>query len=189
MHFEEKTIEREEIYQGAVVHLVKDKVALPDDKGQGYREIILHNGGVSVLAITPERRIVLVKQYRKAVEEVSIEIPAGKLEPGESVDKKAAALRELEEETHYTGDLQQIAQFYSAIGFCNEEITLFLGNHLTRVANPRPHDPDETLEVLEVSLAEALDFIAQGAIKDAKTIIAIQYAQIHLAKSLGLFES
>ncbi|KXT75885.1 NUDIX hydrolase [Streptococcus sp. DD12] len=189
MDFEEKTIAREEIFQGAVVHLVKDKVALPDKKGESYREIILHNGGVSVLAITPEGRIVLVKQYRKAVEEVSIEIPAGKLEPGEARDKKAAALRELEEETHYTGDLRQIAQFYSAIGFCNEEITLFLGEQLTRVTNPRPHDPDETLELLEVTLAEALELIAQGHIKDAKTIIAIQYAQLNLAETLGQSES
>ena len=98
--------------------------------------------------------MILVKQYRKAIEATSYEIPAGKLEVGENADPQAAALRELEEETGYTGDLEMLYDFYSAIGFCNEKIKLYKASQLTKVENPRPQDEDETLQLFEVSLEE-----------------------------------
>ena len=122
--------------------------------------------------------MILVRQYRKAIEATSYEIPAGKLEVGENADPKAAALRELEEETGYTGELELLYDFYSAIGFCNERIRLYSASHLTKVENPRPQDDDETLEVLEVSLEEAKNLIQSGHICDAKTIMAIQYWEL-----------
>ena len=125
--------------------------------------------------MTAEDKIVLVKQYRKAIEAVSYEIPAGKLEVGENADPMAAALRELEEEVAYTAKLELLYDFYSAIGFCNEKLKLYLASDLTKVENPRPQDDDETLEVLEVSLEEAKNLIQSGHICDAKTIMAIQY--------------
>lgn len=178
MEFEEKTISRKEIYKGPIFQLVQDQVELPSGKGTAQRDLIFHNGAVCVLAVTQENKIVLVKQYRKAIEKVSVEIPAGKLEVGEYADPEAAALRELEEEAAYTGKLTLLYDFYSAIGFCNERLKLYLAIDLSKVKNPRPQDEDETLELLEVSLEEAKQLIQSGDICDAKTIMAIQYWEL-----------
>lgn len=178
MEFEEKTLSRKEIYTGPIFQLVQDQVELPAGKGIAQRDLIFHNGAVCVLAVTAENKIVLVKQYRKAIEKVSYEIPAGKLEVGENTDPEAAALRELEEEAAYTGKLSLLYDFYSAIGFCNERLRLYLASDLTKVENPRPQDEDETIELLEVSLEEAKALIQSGHICDAKTIMAIQYWEL-----------
>lgn len=178
MNFEEKTIERTEIYQGPIFKVVKDVVELPDGKGQAGRDLIFHNGAVALLPVTAENKLILVKQYRKAIEATSYEIPAGKLEIGENADPATAALRELEEETGYTGDLNLLYDFYTAIGFCNEKIKLYRVSNLTKVENPRPQDPDETLQLFEVTLAEAKALIQSGDICDAKTIMAIQYWEL-----------
>ena len=159
MEFEEKTVQRTEIYQGPIFKVVQDQVELPEGKGQAQRDLIFHNGAVAVIALT------------------SYEIPAGKLELGENADPQAAALRELEEETGYTGQLELVYDFYSAIGFCNEKIKLYSASHLTKVENPRPQDEDETLELFEVSLEEAHQLLQNGDICDAKTIMALQYWQ------------
>jgi len=152
MEFEEKTVQRTEIYQGPIFKVVQDQVELPEGKGQAQRDLIFHNGAVAVIAITPENKMILVKQYRKAIEATSYEIPAGKLEVGENADPHAAALRELEEETGYTGQLELVYDFYSAIGFCNEKIKLY-----------------------KASLEEAHQLLQNGDICDAKTIMALQY--------------
>ncbi len=178
MEFEEKTLSRKEIYKGPIFQLVQDQVELPAGKGTAQRDLIFHNGAVCVLAVTAENKIVLVKQYRKAIEKVSVEIPAGKLEVGENTKPEAAALRELEEEAAYTGKLSLLYDFYSAIGFCNERLRLYLASDLIKVDNPRPQDEDETLELLEVSLEEAKALIQSGHICDAKTIMAIQYWEL-----------
>lgn len=175
MEFEEKTVQRTEIYQGPIFKVVQDQVELPEGKGQAQRDLIFHNGAVAVIALTPEKKLILVKQYRKAIEATSYEIPAGKLEVGENADPHAAALRELEEETGYTGQLELVYDFYSAIGFCNEKIKLYKASQLTKVENPRPQDEDETLQLFEVSLEEANQLLQNGDICDAKTIMALQY--------------
>ncbi|KXT75121.1 ADP-ribose pyrophosphatase [Streptococcus sp. DD10] len=181
MNFEEKTIERTEIYQGPIFTVVTDKVELPDGKGNAQRDLIFHKGAVALLPVTDEGKLLLVKQYRKAIEATSYEIPAGKLEIGEDQDPATAALRELEEETGYTGKLELLYDFYTAIGFCNEKIKLYQVSQLKKVENPRPQDEDETLEIYEVSLNEAKSLIVSGEVCDAKTIIAIQsWELLHL---------
>ena len=125
------------------------------------------------------KKLILVKQYRKAIEAISYEIPAGKLEVGEITDPVAAALRELEEETAYTGKLELLYDFYSAIGFCNERIKLYVATNLKPVENPRPLDDDEFLELYELTYEECMELVASGAIQDAKTIIALQYYALH----------
>ena len=177
MEFEEKTVQRTEIYQGPIFKVVQDQVELPEGKGQAQRDLIFHNGAVAVIALTPENKLILVKLYRKAIEATSYEIPAGKLEVGENADPHAAALRELEEETGYTGQLELVYDFYSAIGFCNEKIKLYKASQLTKVENPRPQDEDETLQLFEVSLEEAHQLLQNGDICDATTIMALQYWQ------------
>ncbi|BCP62343.1 NUDIX hydrolase [Streptococcus suis] len=178
MNFEEKTIERTEIFKGHIFDVVVDDVQLPDGT-MSKRELIFHRGAVCILAVTPEGKMILVKQYRKAIERAIYEIPAGKLELGEEDTLEDAALRELEEETGYTSDkLTLLADFYSAIGFCNERIRLYLADNLIKVENPRPMDEDEVIELHEVTLEEALNLVATGDICDAKTIMAIQYLQL-----------
>lgn len=179
MEFEEKTIRRETIYEGKIFTVAVDDVELPNDLGQAKRELIFHRGAVCVLAVTPEYKIILVKQYRKAIERLSLEIPAGKLEMGEAGSEKAAALRELEEETGYTAEnLDLLYDFYSAIGFCDERLRLYVAKGLTKVEHPREKDADETIEILYLTLEEAKQAIAAGEIVDAKTIIAIQYFEL-----------
>lgn len=179
MEFEEKTIQRKEIFKGKIFDVVVDDVELPNGLGQAKRELIFHKGAVCVLAITPEGKLILVKQYRKAIEKISYEIPAGKLEVGEAGSEEEAALRELEEETGYTSpELTLLYDFYSAIGFCNERLRLYLADNLIKVENPRPQDVDEVIKLYEVTVEEALDLVASGDICDAKTIMAIQYYQL-----------
>ena len=92
MDFEEKTLKRESKFKGHIFEVAVDEVLLPDGKTAG-RELIFHKGAVAVLAVTPEGKIIIVKQYRKAIEAVSYEIPAGKLEVGEAGDEMAASNR------------------------------------------------------------------------------------------------
>ena len=179
MEFEEKTLSRKEIYQGPIFKLVQDQVELPEGKGTAQRDLIFHNGAVCVLAVTAEDKIILVKQYRKAIEAVSYEIPAGKLEVGENADPMAAALRELEEEVAYTAKLELLYDFYSAIGFCNEKIKLYLATNLEKVDNPRPQDNDEVIELFELTYDECMELVRSGDIEDAKTLIALQYFALH----------
>ena len=91
----------------------------------------------------------------------------------------SAAARELEEETGYTGDLELLYEFYTAIGFCNEKIKLYLANNLQKVANPRPQDDDEVLEIFELDYNECMDLVKSGDIEDAKTLIALQFYALH----------
>lgn len=182
MNFEEKTVKRTEIFDGHIFKVVLDEVELPDGKGRAPRELVFHKGAVAVLAVTAEDKLILVRQYRKAIEKVSLELPAGKLEIGEAGSEEQAALRELEEETGYTSDgLTLLYDFYSAIGFCNERIALYLAENLIKVDNPRPQDADEIIELLELTLEEAKACIVSGEICDAKTIIALQYFELSRA--------
>lgn len=113
MHkYEEKTLKTEEIFNGKILHVQVLEVELPDGK-TSKREIIKHPGAVCVLAVTNEHKVVMVEQYRKAAERALIEIPAGKLEPGE--DPLEAAKRELEEETGYAcAKLEPVTAFYTS---------------------------------------------------------------------------
>lgn len=180
MKFEEKTLERETVFKGKFFDVVVDKVALPENKGESRREMVLHNGAVAVLAVTPEDKIILVKQYRKPIEKVTYEIPAGKLESTETGAEKLAALRELEEETGYIGELEFISSFYTAIGFCNAKTHLFWATNLMLVEKPKAQDFDETVERLEVTYEECQRMMSLGQIEDAKTIIALQYYAMNL---------
>ena len=98
MTFEEKTIKSERIYEGAIINLRRDEVTVQN--GTSMREIIEHNGGAVLAAVTSEGKLVMVRQYRKPAGRVMLEVPAGKIDLGESAE--AAAKRELKEETGYT---------------------------------------------------------------------------------------
>lgn len=171
--FEEKTIKTEKIFDGKIITLQVDDVTLPNGE-TSKREIIKHPGAVAVIAITKENKIVLVEQYRKPLEKSLVEIPAGKLEPGEN--PMIAAIRELEEETGYTtNNLSFITSFYTSPGFADELLHLYITDDIVKVDQPRALDDDEFVEVLELTLDEAKQYVEEERIHDVKTAYAVLY--------------
>ncbi|GGL46655.1 NUDIX domain-containing protein [Sporolactobacillus putidus] len=170
----EKKIESTEIFKGRVVHLLVDKVGLPNGN-DATREVVRHPGAVAIIAVTEDEKMLLVRQYRYPLDKIIYEIPAGKLEPGENPDD--SAMRELEEETgHQCEQLERIASFYSSPGFSDELLNIYFTNTLT---NGRQHlDDDEFLEVYAVDLGEAVQMVRDHRIADAKTVYAVQYMQL-----------
>jgi ADP-ribose pyrophosphatase len=176
---EEKTLSSEKIYSGKVISLQVDEVELPNGK-IAKRELIKHPGAVAIIAITDENKIVMVEQYRKALEQTIIEIPAGKLERGEQPD--VCAKRELEEETSYECEsLELLNSFYTSPGFANEIVHVFLAKGLTKMEDAAGLDEDEFVNLMELTIEEALQAIEDKKIYDAKTIFAVQYLQLQEA--------
>lgn len=172
--FYEKTLATKEIFDGRVINLVVHDVELPDGN-KSKREIVNHPGAVAVIAITKENKILLINQFRKPLEKSIVEIPAGKLEPGE--DPLDCAKRELEEETGYkANDIELITSFYTSPGFANELVYLYFTDKIE--VGEMNFDEDEFIEVMEVSLKEAEDLIDKQLIHDAKTMFAIQYLKL-----------
>ena len=165
----ERTISSRLIYQGRIVNLRVDTVVLPSGR-TSTREIVEHRGAVAMLAVDDQRRVLLVRQFRKPIERELLEIPAGTLDPGE--DPLAAAHRELLEETGYTARrMERIAGFYSAPGFCTEYLHVYLATELTGgVAQP---EEDEVLSVVPVPLEAAWAMVDRGEICDAKSLIGL----------------
>jgi ADP-ribose pyrophosphatase len=177
--FEEKTITSETIFEGKVIKLQVDEVKLPDGK-TSRRELIKHPGAVAIIALTDEGKLVLVEQYRKAMERSLVEIPAGKLEKGE--EPAASAVRELEEETGYECEkMEWLTSFYTSPGFADELVHVFVAKNLKKKENAAGLDEDEFVELMELTLAQAEQFMKEGKIKDAKTAYAIQYLQLKQA--------
>lgn len=180
--FEEKTITRKKIFKGKIIDVYLDDVSLPKG-GTGKRELVFHNGGVGLLAITSENKIVLVKQFRKPLEKVVLEIPAGKIENGEGHSPAETGVRELEEETGYRAQrLEHLTSMYLSPGFSNEMLHVYHAIDLEKVEHPLPQDEDEVLEIFELTLTEAKEKMATQEICDAKTIFAIQYWELLLEK-------
>lgn len=169
----EKTIKTETIYQGKVIHLHLEEVQLPNGK-TASREIVRHPGAVAVIAITPQDKMIFVRQFRKPLDKVILEIPAGKLEKAE--DPLECAKRELFEETGYqAGEMSFVHKFYTSPGFADELLYIYEGTNLTAgVAKP---DEDEFVDLVELSLDEAFERIESGEIIDAKTILAVYHWQ------------
>ncbi|GAB1613114.1 ADP-ribose pyrophosphatase [Mammaliicoccus lentus] len=171
MKLTEDTISKELIYEGKIFKVEKHEIKLPNGETSS-RDVVLHNGAVAVLAITPEKEVLVVEQFRKAMEKVLIEIPAGKLEIGE--ERKSAALRELEEETGYIAeDLELIGEVYGSPGFCNEKISIYLADNLSE--GKMKLDEDEFLDIKKYTIEEVKNLLLSQKIEDAKTMIAFQY--------------
>ncbi len=168
MDYTEKTIATREIYNGRIIHITEDTVVLPDGKKAG-RELVLHSGGVGVLALDEDKNVLMVEQYRKPYDEMVLEIPAGKLEPEE--DPQLAGLRELREETGYKANkITYLGKCYPTPGYCSEVINLYFAEELEYVGQNL--DEGEFLSVEKISLNRLLDMIMENEIYDAKTIVA-----------------
>ncbi|WP_404329180.1 NUDIX hydrolase [Mesobacillus maritimus] len=173
---EEKTLHTEQIFSGRVISLQVEEVELPNGK-TSKREIIKHPGAVAVIAITDDEKIVMVEQYRKALERTIIEIPAGKLEKDE--EPKGCAIRELEEETGYEcQNIDWLISFYTSPGFADELVHLYVATGLKKKIDAAALDEDEFVNVVEVSLGEAVELMKDQKIYDAKTAFAVQYLQL-----------
>ncbi len=152
-----------------MINLRLDVVSLPSG-GRAQREIIEHPGASAVAAVLGNKKLLLVKQYRKPFEEFLLEIPAGKLNAGESAEECAA--RELEEETGYAAsELVEIMDFYPSPGYSNEKIKIFKAVGL--VKTKKMPDPDEFIQTVEVGMKDAVSYVKTGKIKDGKTVAAI----------------
>lgn len=174
----EKTIGSQEIFNGKVIRLQVDEVELPNGQ-PAKREIVRHPGAVAVIAITPEDRMVFVRQFRKPLDKTILEIPAGKLEKGE--DPMCCAKRELNEETGYKAqDVKFVSKFYTSPGFADELLYIYEGISLE--AGEAQPDQDEFVELVELTLEEAFERIETGDIIDAKTIFAVYYWQNQVLK-------
>jgi ADP-ribose pyrophosphatase len=172
MDFTEETISSKEVLNGRIIKVKVDTVELPDGR-QSTREIVEHPGAVAIVAIDNEGRVVLVRQYRKPVESLLLEIPAGTLLKDE--DPLLCAQRELREETGFTAaSWEKILSYYSSPGFCDERLHLYLASGLT--PGETNLDEDEFVETMHVPLPSAYQLIFQGQIADGKSIIGIQYA-------------
>lgn len=169
---ERKTLQSEYIYRGRVVSLRLDTVQMPN----GHvvkREVVEHHGAVAIVPRLDARTILLIRQYRPAVGEALLEIPAGTLEEGEEAD--ACAARELEEEIGYrAGRLRRMFSQYLAPGYSSEVLHAYLAEQLTR-SHAKP-DEDEEIEVVPVQASEIEAMILDGRIKDAKSIAALLVA-------------
>lgn len=175
MIFEEKTLNSERIYEGKILNLRRDKVTVVN--GTSYREIVEHNGGSVAAAITDDGKIVMVKQYRKAVDRVVLEAPAGKIEGDE--DPLATVKRELREETGYTADrIELLTAMEPSVGYTSETLYIYLATGLT--PGETDFDENEAIDVVEYDFDEIYKMAADGRIRDAKTIIAVLLAKIRL---------
>lgn len=167
-----RCLKRTSVYEGRVVTLIRELLEIGGMRM--VRETILHPGSVVILAILGHSRVVLVRQYRRAIDQDLLELPAGTLGPGES--PAACARRELEEETGWRARrISRIGAFYAAPGASSEWMTMFLATDLTRaMAHP---EPDELLTPLVLPLRTALAKVRSGEICDAKSIIGLLFAE------------
>ena len=178
MELFEKKIDSKKIFDGKIVKLFVDTVELPDGQ-RAIREIVRHPGAVCVLPITDEGEVIMVKQFRYPFSEVLLEIPAGKLEPGE--DPYEAVKRELEEESGaVAGKIEHIGELYTTVAIFDEKIQVYLASELTFI-NSHP-DEDEFLEVTKIPLDTLVDMVMNGEITDSKTQIGVLKAHYLLKK-------
>lgn len=165
----ERPLGEEPVWQGGVIRIEDMAVELPDGT-LAQRDIVRHPGGVGVVALTDECLVALVRQYRAPFDRVTVEIPAGKIEPGE--DPLEAARRELVEETGYTaGELVPLVSVAPSPGYTDEVVRVYLARDLTFTAQHT--DGDEFLNVDLVPLDEVRAAVLSGAVIDAKTVAGI----------------
>lgn len=170
--FTETTIDSRTVFQGVLLHVLADTVRLPDGR-VAVREYVRHPGACMIIAFLDERTIVLERQYRYPLRRHFIELPAGKMEQGE--DPLETAKRELAEECGYAAaHWRHLATLHPCIGYADERIELYLARGLTRVA--RALDDEEFLDVFTVGIDQALAWVREGRITEAKAVTGLLWA-------------
>lgn len=174
-----ETLERKTVFEGKIVRLYVDRVRMPNGM-EAEREVIRHWGAVGMVPLDKFGNVFLVRQYRHATGEDLLEIPAGKLLPGE--DPLECAKRELMEEIgHSAAEWLKLAVFYTSPGFSDEVLHLYLGRSLKEgMAAP---EEDEFLEVIQMPLSESLVMVARSEIRDSKTIAGLSLTNLFMTGS------
>lgn len=166
----EAKLDSVDVFDGVLLHVKKDKVKLPNGN-TAYREWVKHPGASAVIPVTSKGEIILVRQYRYPIGEVTLEIPAGKLDK-EQEDPLECAKRELSEETGYTAkNYKFLTKLATTVGFSNEVIYIYAAEGL-ELGEQHP-DEDEFINVVKVSMEEAMEMVADGRICDGKSVVAI----------------
>ncbi|MFH1493417.1 MAG: NUDIX hydrolase [Pseudomonadota bacterium] len=169
----EKQLSSQTVYRGGLLHVKEDRVQLPNGQS-ARREYILHPGAVVIIPLLANGQVVMERQFRYPLNRDLYELPAGKLDAGETA--LLCGQRELLEETGYSAaNWRYVATIHPCIGYSNESMSLFLAQDLTEGVHQR--DGDEFLEVFTVSLSEALEWVRIGRITDVKTVIGLFWAE------------
>ena len=164
-----KRLNRELKYQGTILKIYEDTVEA--NGHEAHWDFIHHNGAAAVVPVTKEGKLLMVRQYRNALDRYTLEIPAGALDFPEE-PKLDCAHRELEEETGFkTEKLEYLLSLNTTIAFCDEAIDVFLARNL--IPSEQHLDPDEEIEVEEWELSDLLDLIYSGKMTDGKTVASI----------------
>ena len=163
----ERVLGEQTVFEGRIFSVDRLRVGLPDGR-DALRDVVRHPGAVAIVALTDDGRICLVRQYRTALGRVTVEVPAGKLDPGE--DPLDCARRELTEETGMEAErMAYLTTITSSVGFCDELIHIYMATGLTfSASNP---DADEFINVDLVDLSELIDAVLDGRIEDSKTVV------------------
>lgn len=169
----EEVLNRETVYPGVIIRLEHWQVRLPNGE-TALREVACHPGASAVVAVDEQKQVILVRQHRVAVDRVTMEIPAGKLD-SPTEDPFLCAQRELSEETGLTAEhWQKLTCLETTPGFCNERIHLYLATGL-RQGNSHP-DQDEFVDVVRMPLTQALEKVMSGVLRDGKTALGLLMA-------------
>lgn len=172
-HLRESELSSEVVYEGLFLKMRRDRARMPDGSVHG-REYIVHPGAAAMVPLFDDGRVLIVRQFRYPVRDVFIEIPAGKLDPGETPIQTAR--RELIEETGYSAaQWAPLTRIHPAIGFANEVIDIFLCRGLTQLG--RALDQGEFMDVDAVTLGWLVDELRAGRLSDVKTQIAVFWLQ------------
>lgn len=163
-----KRLDRKLVFRGSIIDYYRDTVLVPNGNVVEW-DFIGHKGAAAVVPVTDDGKILMVRQWRNALDRYTLEIPAGGLN-GEPTD--IAAARELEEETGYrTEDISLLISIRTTVAFCNEKIDIYVARNLKRTQQHL--DEDEYIDVKAYTVEELCDMIYSGQIEDSKTIAAI----------------